>query len=187
MATVKIRRSMDSYNIAEIDDGALHEFKWTKYPGGNHIKMRSECISALAPQSKIQGYIDHSGQHREEWMNVQPIRVVILKSDNDPDLYLELKKIVGPKPGPEGTIWDVLRKNMETGRGYSFEEIEEMDRISDYNESVIRSAIRELVKLDLLEAIKDKRPFHYKILSRNDFRGKYITEMDALMWSLPDL
>lgn len=183
MAIVKIRRSMDSYQCAEIEDGDLGEFKWTRYPGGNHIKMRSECISALAPLSKIDGHVAHSGQHREEWMNNQPIRVVILKSDNEPGVYIELKKIVGPKPGPEGTIWDVLREKMLTGREYTFEDIEEMGAISNYSESVIRNAIRELVKLDLLESIQDKRPFRYKIISRNDFHGKYINEMDVLMRS----
>ena len=62
-----------------------------------------------------------------------------------------------------------------------------MDIISNYSEPVLRSAIREWVKLDLLKAIKDKRPFRYKILSRNDVREKYIAEMHALMWSLRDL
>lgn len=166
MAIIKIRRSMDSWMIAKTDDGNLARLQWTDVQGGNRMPMSSYCISGVVPQEAIDGDVAHSGSHREEWKNHQPLRVVVLKKDNDAAAYLELKKEVGPKPGRELISWDRIAAAMQPGEIYSFEAIREFIGKTKVGDNTIRGMLREFIKMDLLTARRQNRKTAYQITEK---------------------
>ena len=166
MALIRIRRSMASYQIAAIDSDSIYNLEWRRIPGGNQIPMPDHCISAIVPQEKINGEIAHSGMHREEWMNHEPLRVVILKKDNDQHTYMDLKSSVGPKPGKEKRIWAAISASLQPGSIYPIGDI--VSILNDaYSEGVIRRVLNDFSSMGLLAKFRKKQGLCYTILSKD--------------------
>ena len=166
MTLVKIRRSMVSYQIAETDSESLHNMEWRRIPGGNQIPMPDYCISAIVPQEEIHGEVAHSGMHREEWMNHEPLRVVILKKDNDPHTYMNLKSVAGPKPGKEKRIWAVISTSLSPWTFYSIGDIAIILGAA-YSDGVVRRVLHDFSVMGLLAKSRKKQGLCYMISDNN--------------------
>jgi hypothetical protein len=92
---IKIRRQWNDWRITEIEYSKISDLHWNNTSGG---------VGAPAPQYFIHAYIwcnsyvgdlAHSCSHGE---GPHRIKICITKTDNDPNVFKEIKSIVGEKP-----------------------------------------------------------------------------------------
>lgn len=173
MNNVSVKRSLQDWQEDSVEANNLFDLAWTCVSGGLRKPMSSWCISGKIFPDKAPE-VNHSGSHRQEWKNHQPIRVIVVEKGTDRDTYESLKKVVGPKPGTESAFWYFLTKNMQDGQAYSFETIKGLGLPVEVSDAVLQKLLSGFVRVEWLKREKKNRVSHYTILTNNKFENKVI-------------
>lgn len=107
MTEVWVRRQYNDYRIAKYELNSIEGIHWDRVSGG---------VGAQTPQAFLHGYVSCDGMLEGELSHSgihgpcpHQIKVCILKMDNDPKVYAQLKEQAGPKPYRSTCREDAIR------------------------------------------------------------------------------
>jgi len=86
---VNVRRQWNDFRIGETDLETLNGLHWDRISGGARARAPRPFLSAYVLCTEINGDIAHSCMHGT---GPHEIKVVIVKKDNDPEVYEEVLK-----------------------------------------------------------------------------------------------
>ena len=92
---VFIRRQWNDWRVAKVELNKIQNLHWDIISGGVHAVCPQPFVHGYVLCTDIIGEIAHSGMHGP---CPHSIKVCIVKKDNNPKIWQEILKKVGPKP-----------------------------------------------------------------------------------------